>query len=160
MELERLRWDTFESFYRDYRRELFRSLAAVLRDVDLAQEATDEAMVRTFQRWRVVKRYQNPKGWTYRVGLNWARSRLRKTRREIVGLGSWDDPGTTQTHNTELSKQLLTLSLPMREVVVFRYLFELSTAQTARMLDISEGTVKSRLHRALNRLRKEAPNGS
>lgn len=160
MELERLRWESFEAFYRDSRRELFRALAVVLRDVDLAQEAADEAMVRAFQRWRVVKRYANPKGWTYRVGLNRARSRLRKTRREVVGLGSWDTPDTTRVGGVDLGNHLLALSLPMREVVVFRYLFELSTAQTADMLNISEGTVKSRLHRALNQLREEVQDGS
>lgn len=47
-------------------------------------------MVRTFQHWDKIRRYDNPAGWAYRVGLNWATSRLRRrsrdrTRRSHVG---------------------------------------------------------------------------
>ncbi len=158
--LHHLEWESFEGFYRAHWHDLYRTLAAVLRDSELAEEAANEAMVRAFQRWGTVKRYDNPEGWVYRVGLNWARSWLRKTRRETRGVG--DRPVNDHLSGVEfaLEQHLAALSMPMREVVVFRYLFDRSTAQTANMLDIPEGTVKSRLNRALNQLREEVTNGS
>ncbi|MCP4968925.1 MAG: sigma-70 family RNA polymerase sigma factor [bacterium] len=152
--LERVRWESFEAFYRDYRHDLYRVLTSVLRDSELAQEAADEAMLRTFERWATVKRYANPRGWTYRVGLNWARSRLRKKRREVVGTVDRTAGRNDQDPDTMLLDLLAALPIREREVVVFRYLFDLSTAHTAEMLDVAEGTVKSRLHRALNQLRE------
>ncbi len=75
--------------------------------------------------------------------VGWARSWLRKTRRETRG--AVDRPVNDQLLgvNFALEQHLAGLSLPMREVVVFRYLFDLSTAQTAGMLDVPEGTEKS-----------------
>ena len=157
LRLERVRWESFEAFYRDYRRDLYRALASVLRDNELAQEAADEAMLRTFERWSTVVRYANPRGWTYRVGLNWARSRMRKRRRRA--LGSLDPPATVGVEDSDATLLGVLAELPLREreVVVFRYLFDYSTAQTAEMLDLAEGTVKSRLHRALKQLRERLP---
>ena len=78
----RLRQRHFPDFYRVNHLSVFRALAATLGDTDLAREAADEAMTRAFQHWQSVSGYDNPPGWVYRVGLNWARSRLRKQKRE------------------------------------------------------------------------------
>ncbi len=54
------------------------------------------------------------------------------------------------------------LSRPDREIIYLRYFLELSEAETAQALAIAPGTVKSRLHRALARLRiimKDQPEG-
>jgi len=54
---------------------------------------------------------------------------------------------------TELHEALATLDDGERQVIVCRYLLELSEAETAAALGIPAGTVKSRLHRGLRRLR-------
>ena len=69
---------TFDDYYRANRDSLTRALALSLGSVDLGIDATAEAMTRTFQNWKRVQRFGNPMGWTYRVGLNWGRSRRRK----------------------------------------------------------------------------------
>jgi RNA polymerase sigma factor (sigma-70 family) len=56
---------------------------------------------------------------------------------------------------SELHRALLTLPADGARVVVLRYFVELSTAEVAAALDVAEGTVKSRLHRALAKLRDE-----
>ena len=77
---------SFDSFYRDQYIRSYRSLALALRNPDLAREATDEAMTRALERWDVVGRYTSPSQWVFRVGLNWAISRLRRRRYESVGV--------------------------------------------------------------------------
>lgn len=148
----------FEDFYRDSLAEVFRTLSVVLRDPALAQEALDEAMTRAFERWSKLPTYRKPRGWVYRVAVNWARSRLKKRKREILGdpePRSWVDPAP----DPELDGAVARLPLHHREVVVLRFLFDMSQEQIADVLDVPVGTVKSRLHRALETLRQEVKDG-
>jgi RNA polymerase sigma factor (sigma-70 family) len=142
---------TFSAFYRDRWSPVARGLALTLGDADLAAEATDEAMARAYPRWATLQAYDNPAGWVYRVGLNWARSHRRRIARMIpfvhhdtAELGSVSDPSITVA--------LMELPLRQRSVVVCRLLLDWSVEDTAAALDISPGTVKSRLHRALQTL--------
>lgn len=144
---------SFDTFYRTERDRLVRAMALTLGDVSFAADAVDEAMARAFGKWRTVGDYGNPQGWVYRVGLNWARSRLRRTRREAIGLVPsvpvWDpevpDPG--------LWERVEALPSHQRSVVVLRYYLDWSISQIADAMGIRTGTVKSRLHRALAELR-------
>lgn len=143
----------FEEFYRNRRDQVYRGLALTLRDLDLAADATDEAMARAYQHWRSVKNYTNPEGWAYRVGLNWARSRMRKNKREVVGFRLDDRPGPeTAPTDPGITEALAVLPVNQRAVVVLRFYYDWSTEQVAKSLGIPKGTVKSRLSRALVRL--------
>ena len=143
----------FEDFYRSRREQVFRGLALTLRDRDLAADATDEAMARAYQHWRSVSGYNNPEGWAYRVGLNWARSRLRRTKREVRGFRLEDRPaGELVPADPSLAAALEALPLQQRAVVVLRCYFDWSTEQVAKALGVPKGTVKSRLSRALEAL--------
>ena len=143
----------FEDFYRARREQVFRGLALTLRDRDLAADATDEAMARAYQHWRTVSSYNNPEGWTYRVGLNWARSRMRKTKREVRGFRLDATPAPeVKPADPNLAAALEHLPLQQRAVVVLRFYYDWSTEQVAKALGVPNGTVKSRLSRALERL--------
>jgi DNA-directed RNA polymerase specialized sigma24 family protein len=143
---------TFEAFYRAEADGLYRALTVALGNRELAREATDEGLVRAYQHWRKISRYDNPAGWVYRVSLNWARSRLRKTKREVITDEVYDTasglPG-----DPALIAALQQLPMEFRSVVVLRYLLQWSTAEVADALAIPAGTVKSRLSRALEQLR-------
>lgn len=139
----------FSEFYRAHWRGVARGLALTLGNADLASEATDEAMARAYPRWATIRSYENPAGWVYRVGLNWARSYHRRVTRLIpfahhttVDLDPVADPA--------IRDALLRLDIKQRSVVVCRLLLDWSVADTAAALEISPGTVKSRLHRALH----------
>ena len=73
---------SFETFYGVSRARIFRAVALVLGDSDIALDATEEAMTRAAERWGEVGTYENPAGWVYRVALNWARTHLRRLARE------------------------------------------------------------------------------
>ncbi|MEM8922207.1 MAG: sigma-70 family RNA polymerase sigma factor [Actinomycetota bacterium] len=143
--------DDFDGFYRAEADRLARALALAVGDLDLDQEAVDEAMVRAYQRWRKVGRYDSPAGWVYRVSLNWARNRLRNRRREVLTDATGDRPYWHDV-DPDLEAALNALSIDARAVVVLRYLLGWSTVETATALGVSQGTVKSRLSRALERL--------
>jgi RNA polymerase sigma-70 factor (ECF subfamily) len=138
---------SFEELYARARPSIARALALALGDVDLATEATDEALARAYERWPLVQRLDRPEGWVYRVAMNWALSILRRRRRSDHRLY---DPGadTTAVSDPEIHAALAELDVKHRSVIVCRHLLGWSVADTAVALGIREGTVKSRLHRA------------
>lgn len=144
----------FDDFYRSHYRDVARALSLTLGDASLGVEATDEAMTRAFQRWGVVRDFGNAPGWVYRVGLNWARSWLRKFRRERIGVyverGYDDPPGV----DPALDKALAELSVSHRAVIVLRYYLDWSIDDIAEALGVPTGTVKSRLKRGLEQLER------
>jgi RNA polymerase sigma factor (sigma-70 family) len=147
----------FEAFYRANADRVYRALAVTLRRDDLAAEAVAEAMSRAYARWSTVSRLENPAGWVFRVGLNWATSWWRKVRRELPPAEESAHPQTRTPDGSLAAARdaLARLPEPQRAVITCRVLLELSTAETAEALRISEGTVKSRLARGLATLRHE-----
>jgi len=151
---------SFESFYRTTRPRIFRAVALVLGNSDLALDATDEAMTRAAERWGVVGRYDNPAGWVYRVALNFAYSRLRRLSRERARL-DFEPNYEDAIPDPHLLEQVLSLPTGYRAVIVARFLLDWSVEETSSALQIPQGTVKTRTHRALRKLRRalEMENG-
>jgi RNA polymerase sigma factor (sigma-70 family) len=147
----------FAAFYRRSWLEVYRPLVATIRDPDLASEAVDEAMARAYVRWDSVSKASNPEGWVYRVAYRWALDRLRRRSVERRVLPRMFSPPTEEVPAAEpmLDGALSLLSLEQRAVVVLSCVMDWSEADIAKALRIRRGTVKSRLHRGLRRLREE-----
>lgn len=149
----RTQWPDFETFYRSEAAAMERAMILALGDVEFGRDATAEGFARALHRWTAVSGYDNPSGWVFRVGLNWASSRRRRRRRDdahraVVG-PSVDRPDGL---SGEVVAALRRLSPEHRTVVVARYVLDWSEADVAQALDIPPGTVKSRASRALDRL--------
>lgn len=145
---------SFAEFYRVHHPKIAKSLALNFGDVELGLEAADEAMTRAYSRWGTVSGHNNPAGWVYRVGLNWGRSWFRRAGRRLP----WIERSSTEmpeTSDPSLREAMLELDQKHRAVVICRYYLDWSTKQTAAALELPIGTVKSRLHQALNELREQ-----
>ncbi|CAN5737584.1 SigE family RNA polymerase sigma factor [soil metagenome] len=152
-----LRPGSFEAFYKLAWDEIYRSLAITVGDADLAREAVDEAMTRAYARWRTVGELSNPNGWVFRVAYRWSIDRLRRrgTERRLLprlavmaGRGDpWVEPGPESA--------LMAIPREQRLVVVLACVHDWSEHNIAEALGVRPGTVKSRLHRGLARLREE-----
>lgn len=145
----------FATFYEQNIDGLTRALMATLGDVGLAQDAAQEAMLRACARWSKIGAYRSPFGWCYRVGLNWATSRWRRRRTEDL-TGRFDPAAATselQPRDFALREAVMALPVDWRAVVVLRLWMDWSVEATAEALDVAEGTVRSRLSRAVARLR-------
>jgi RNA polymerase sigma factor (sigma-70 family) len=147
--------EPFDAFYRAHVDRVYRALTLTVGDAALGREATDEAMARAYASWARVRTLDNPAAWVYRVGFNWAVSWRRKLRRERPALRDEQHPLAAPPDPAGLAAREALERLPVaqRAVVVCRVLLDLSTAETAAVLGLSEGTVKSRLARALAGLR-------
>jgi len=150
----------FDAFFALDHDRIVRALALTLGNDELGRDAAAEGFTRALQRWRRVSTYDNPAGWVYRVGLNWARSRRRKTIREVsatAASGRREPTSTDPLPELRLAAAIRQLSVEHRSVIVGRYYLDWSEAQLAVALDIAPGTVKSRLSRALDRLAELVP---
>lgn len=124
---------SFDDSYRAGRDRVARTLALTLGDEELAFDAADEAMSRAFERWPDVGRYDNPEGWVYRTGLNWARSWLRRRRRGAVKdlLVANPDRAEDRPVDRDLLAALDRLPERQRAVVVLRFFRDWTVEQTA-----------------------------
>lgn len=148
----------FDDFYAEHRDEIGRALVFVLRDRTLGEEAVDEAMAKAFQKWDEIGQTHNPAGWVFivgkRWGLSWRRSRRReRNREELVTARDTEFVDQPSADYLDLMTALDGLSADQRTVVACRFSLGMSTAETADLLGIREGTVKSRLSRSIDRLR-------
>jgi RNA polymerase sigma-70 factor (sigma-E family) len=124
-----------------------------------AEDLAQDALVRTYRRWRWVRRYDHPEEYARKVLLNRHRSLLRRAlveahyrARSRPEEGYWPGP-----REDALVLWAATLKLPRRQraVLVLRYREDLPEAVVARLLGVPVGTVKSLAHRGLARLRRE-----
>jgi RNA polymerase sigma factor (sigma-70 family) len=151
----------FEDFYQAERATLLRAVAFALGDVDLGAEATDEAMARAYERWADVGSMANPSGWVYRVAVNlgYNRTRRRALERRRPLAPDRDRADLEDVADPAIARALAALPVEQRAAIVLRYHLDWSVDAIAEALGCKGGTVKSRLHRGLQRLENmlEAP---
>jgi DNA-directed RNA polymerase specialized sigma24 family protein len=136
-------------------------LSLYVGDRDVAEELAQEALLRACRSWTTVAAMDSPGGWTWRVAVNLANShfrRLRAYRRAHRRLAAGSDGVRLDPDVGHLVDVRLAVSrLPERQrtAVVLRHASELSVAETARWMGVSEDAVRSLTKRAVASLRGE-----
>ena len=150
---------SFETFCHTHHPSIFNALRWTLGDPDLAEDATNEAFARAYERWdQPSSGEQSGKvaGWVYTTGLNWARRRIRRRQRERELTTPITEPcQDIGVDHLDLQRALTAVPLKFRSVLVLRLLLQHTEAETAAVLGIELGTVKSRMNRGLEKLRIE-----
>ena len=163
--------DVFEILLRRYNQRVFRLARAVLRTDAEAEDVTQEAWVRAYEHLHQFEGRSEFSTWLSRIAIHEAWARMRRSRRyatiEPDSTGEdrnmkevsvdRDPEGAAFSREVGLLVQEAVDSLPLRyrTVFVLRQIEELSTAETAECLELSEETVKTRLHRARSALRQQ-----
>ena len=159
----------FELLMRRYNQRLYRIARAIVRDDGEAEDVLQEAYVRAFTHLDQFAGRAAFGTWLTRIAVHEALARARR-RGLFQRLGDEGADGDDmrafrsaadvekQVADHELGRLLETaitaLPDPFRAVFVLREVEEMSTAETAAVLDIREETVKTRLHRARALLRR------
>ena len=150
---------SFETFCRRTHPSIVNALCWTLGDQDLAEDAANEAFARAYERWDRLSGEgpgSNAAGWVYTTGLHWARRRIhrRQRERELTAKVPEHTPEIGVDH-LDLQRALTAVPLKFRSVLVLRLLLQHTEAETAAVLGIELGTVKSRMSRGLQKLRDE-----
>jgi RNA polymerase sigma-70 factor (ECF subfamily) len=137
---------------------LLRVAYGILRDRALAEDATQQALLNI---WRKLPRLRDPvrfEAWSYAVLVRACSDEARRTRRSLPALLPSPEPATADETGGIIERELLEqafsrLSFEHRAVIVLHHYFDLSLPATADALGVSVGTAKSRLNRAMAKLR-------
>lgn len=149
--------DDFDGAFEDLLAVAYRVAYRILGSRGDAEDVAQEALTRAFVRWRRVRGHAEP--WVARVAANLAIDHVRRDRRRptVPDDGRADateaTTGASPVDRVELVRTLRELPARQRDVVVLRYLADLSEAATAAELGTSIGTVKQHAHRGLAALR-------
>lgn len=128
---------------------------------DVAEDATQDALVRCYVSWSRVQEADDREAYVYRVLVNGIR-RARRRRwtgetptEELPETGVAPDPAAEVALRESVLAALGRLSPGRRDVVVLRYYADLSERQVASVLGIPPGTAKSRAARGLADLKAD-----
>ena len=130
-----------------------------LRDTELAEDATQEALVRAWRDLPTLRDVERFDAWLYRLivraSVDVGRRRQR-WRAEITMLSkepSEPDPTSALADRDQLERGLRRLTVPQQTILVLSFYVGLTPSEAAEALEIPVGTAKSRLHYAIEALR-------
>jgi RNA polymerase sigma-70 factor (ECF subfamily) len=156
--------DAYEHIVRQHQEMVFRLAYLILGDAHDAEDTAQETFIRAYRHLHQFDPARPLRPWLLQITTNLARNRQRSVGRYLAALqrSLWMLPSETRTtenqhlHSSEtqaLYQAVQRLERIDQEVIYLRYILELSVQETAEVLQVEPGTVKSRLNRALKRLR-------
>jgi RNA polymerase sigma-70 factor, ECF subfamily len=138
---------SFDSFFRTAKTPLVTMAYLLSGDMQVAQDLTQEAFLRTWSRWPRISKYDDPQAWTRRVLYNlvisWARS-IKVRRRQVEAPRSVPPPDES---HMMLASALRSLPEDQMRALVLHDGAGLSVHEVALEMKVPEGTVKSWLSR-------------
>lgn len=159
----------YEIIMRRYNQRLYRAVRSVLRDEDEIEDVMQDAYVRAYKHLADFEGRSQFSTWLIRIAMHEAFARLRRSARlqqpddespnggmEMVPATSLDPEQSTSRGELARLLESAISGLPeqFRTVIMLRDIEELSTAETAEALSISEENVKTRLHRGRAMVRR------
>ena len=135
--------------------KIFRTAKGVLGNETLALDAVSETI---FRAYRGIKQLREPKyveTWFIRIALNVSSDFYRKQKREIIMENVPEGIHYDNHSELEFAQMIESLQPELREIISLKYYSDYTLNEISNILNIPEGTVKSRLNRALNVLRLE-----
>jgi RNA polymerase sigma-70 factor (ECF subfamily) len=130
----------------------------ILRDADLAEDATQQALLRM---WKSLPKLRDParfEAWSYQLLVRACHAEARRMRHWSPGLRLVEtddpvhDPLSGVADRDQLERAFRTLSVDHRAVVVLHHYLDLTLTEVGAVLGIPAGTAASRLHYAMKAL--------
>jgi len=147
-----------------HQESVFRFAYLFLGDPDDAEDVTQETFLRAYHNLKRFDPARPLRPWLLSITSNLARNRYRSVARYLSALTRSFRADSSEALNVEqhsaheedsaqLWKAVRQLTTDDQQIIYLRFFLDLSTAEAAQALDVAEGTVKSRLNRAVGRLR-------
>lgn len=155
-------WDTL---VRAHQQPVFRLAYLLLGDVDDAEDAAQETFIRAFRALKTFDTDRALRPWLFSIAANLARNRRRSIARYLAAiqrLGRNEPAHAASIESNHAAgwdaqtvwQAIRRLGHQDQEVIYLRIFLEMPVEDTSAALGLPPGTVKSRLHRALERLRQ------
>ncbi|MFK4146201.1 SigE family RNA polymerase sigma factor [Streptomyces sp. NPDC004065] len=157
-------YPSFTSYVRARRPVLLRTARSLTANASDAEDLLQTALTKTYVAWERIEDHRALDGYVRRALLNTRTSQWRKRKvdefsceelPEPEPVPDAADPAERQALRDAMWRSVMKLPARQRAMVVLRYYEDLSEAQTAEVLGVSVGTVKSAVSRALGKLRED-----
>jgi len=136
---------SFEALFTEHRDRLFSAMWLVARDRHEAEDLTQEAFVRVWERWERSGAPDDPTGYLYRTAMNLFLNRRRRAAvaaRRILRLEPQADELAAVEARDEVRRALQALTPAQRAALVLLDLVDLSSEDAARVLGVRPSTVR------------------
>ncbi|GAA3227451.1 SigE family RNA polymerase sigma factor [Streptomyces sp. XM83C] len=157
-------YPSFSSYVRARRPVLLRTARTLTANANDAEDLLQTALAKTYVAWERIEDHRALDGYVRRALVNTRTSQWRKRKVDEFAtdelpepdpLPGEGDPAERQALHDAMWRAVMKLPARQRAMVVLRYYEDLSEAQTAEVLGVSVGTVKSAVSRALGKLRED-----
>ena len=157
------RAESFEELYRSTFPRVYAYVASLLRDRSAAEEVTAQAFERAYRRRSSYRpRRGSLEAWLFGIARHAALDELRRLKRRAPLEGDPEDKSAAlpEDHAEDVVLRetvraaLAGLPGPERDLVALKYRAGLSNAEIARVLNATESNVGTKLHRAMEKLRR------
>lgn len=158
----------FEQIMREYGTRVLRLVTFLVKDRSLAEDITQDVFVKVYRHLPRFRQESSVHTWLYRIAVNECKCYLRSWSFRHILPRSWirqDGELSTeslvldQAERDQLVAEVLQLPPLYRQVIALHYYADLSIGEVADVLGVTEGTVRTRLHRARQQLRKRMGEG-
>ncbi len=147
----------FDRFFDEHRDRLYRALWLVARDRSVAEEVTQDAFLKVWERWNRVRGLEDPAGYLYRTAMNILRNRRRRAalalRRIVHASPPVDDAMAAVDARDVVVRALGTLTPRERSALVLTDLLDMTSEDAAKALGVRASTVRVLAGRARAALR-------
>ncbi|MCL2547208.1 MAG: RNA polymerase sigma factor [Oscillospiraceae bacterium] len=152
--LENSSHNAFRKLYLPLHATLFKTALAILRDRNNAEDALQEALLRGYKNFAKLRNQTHFKTWMTRILINTCRDFRRRNPEQlsldIAAHIPVPDDGEERLHVLECIQRL---DQKTREIITLRFWSQLTQEEIAEVMSLPIGTVKSRLSRALSKLK-------
>lgn len=156
-------YPSFASYMRARGPVLLRTARSLTANPSDAEDLLQTALTKTYVAWDRIEDHRALDGYVRRALLNTRTSQWRKRKVDEFACDELPEPETVpepdpadqQVLHDAMWRAVMKLPDRQRAMVVLRYYEDLSEAQTAEVLGVSVGTVKSAVSRALGKLRED-----
>jgi len=151
--------DAFETLFRQFQRDVYSWVLRIVRDPAAAEDLTVETFWRIYRSRACFDPAQSFGAWARRIATNVALDHLRKVRAEValpedLSQGPPSNPALQQETRDQIARCFRRLPAKLQVVATLALIEERSEGEIAAALGISLGAVKSRVFRAVRRLRE------
>ena len=147
-----------KAFILEEQEKFYRIAYSYVKTREAALDVVQDTILTSYEKLYTLRKPEFMKTWFYRILINNAITYIRKNKR-FVSLAYYQDRGESQGDKIDealdLYQAVTSLKPKWRTVVLLRYFEDMKISDIAEVLQCPESTVKSRLKKALEELRKE-----
>ena len=154
--------EALDELFKSVQEPLFRYIVSLVTDQHLAEDILQEVFIRIYRKLQWLREPQASRAWSYQIATREAFRYLKRERswsdqvrdEGVLNVTPLDEPVYSPELVSRLPEMVGDLSPACRAAIALYYLHEMSLVETAAVLDIPVGTVKSRLAYGLESLRR------